>query len=611
MKENIIKHVFITLLFLLSISYCHAFQQTNEVIYPSPSAIVPSKDSKTIFVGEENSCQIKVISIKTGTIKKILPLPGQPSGLTISTDGKYLFATLNSASGIVVKTDIDTGRTETIRTVKRGINSPLLFGNTIGFCSRFENTFVLADYTTRNIIKTIKVPREPVAATATANGKFIFIANHLPLTASTSAVIAASITVIDGNKYEVITNILLPNGSTCLRGICTSPDEKYVYATHSLAKFQLPTTQLDKGWMNTSVFSIIDAVSRKLVATVPLDDFDSGTANPWGITCSTNGRLLAICHAGTHEISIINLPQLHKKIEQRINQTITATNTAKSIEISNDLTFLHDIRKRIKLSGNGPRHIAALDETTFIVGEYFSDSVEIINYSETNQKIKCIKLGNVPILTNKRKGEIIFNDATFCYQQWQSCASCHPDGRADGLNWDLLNDGLGNPKNTKSLVLAHATPPAMISGIRESAEKAVRSGFKYILFQNISEENAECVDEYLKSLLPEPSPLLINGNLSELAQKGKKIFEKADCARCHPPPFFTDCKSYNIGLNPPTKFDTPTLIENWRTAPYLYDGRAQTMYEVLTKFNTNNMHGKTKELPEDEFEALIEYLLSL
>jgi hypothetical protein len=29
------------------------------------------------------------------------------------------------------------------------------------------------------------------------------------------------------------------------------------------------------------------------------------------------------------------------------------------------------------------------------------------------------------------------------YQEWESCASCHDtDGRMDGLNWDLLNDGM-------------------------------------------------------------------------------------------------------------------------------------------------------------------------
>ena len=43
------------------------------------------------------------------------------------------------------------------------------------------------------------------------------------------------------------------------------------------------------------------------------------------------------------------------------------------------------------------------------------------------------------------------------------------------LNWDLLNDGVGNPKNTRSLLLAHKTPPAMFLGVRANAEAAVRA----------------------------------------------------------------------------------------------------------------------------------------
>ena len=73
-----------------------------------------------------------------------------------------------------------------------------------------------------------------------------------------------------------------------------------------------------------------------------------------------------------------------------------------------------------------------------------------------------------------RKGERLFNDGAISFQGWLSCNSCHsPDARVDALNWDLLNDGIGNPKNAKSLLLAHRTPPAMWHGIRETAEIAV------------------------------------------------------------------------------------------------------------------------------------------
>ena len=117
----------------------------------------------------------------------------------------------------------------------------------------------------------------------------------------------------------------------------------------------------------------------------------------------------------------------------------------------------------------------------------------------------------------------------------------------DGLNWDLLNDGIGNPKNCKSLLFAHETPPAMVSGIRGSAEVAVRAGFKHIQFSEISEENAKCVDAYLRALQPLPSPWLVNGSLSKNAVKGKSIFEREGCAECHSGMYYTDLKTYLPG----------------------------------------------------------------
>ncbi len=182
------------------------------------------------------------------------------------------------------------------------------------------------------------------------------------------------------------------------------------------------------------------------------------------------------------------------------------------------------------------------------------------------------------------------------------------------MNWDLLNDGLGNPKNTKSLLLSHSTPPSMITGIRPDAETAVRTGMKYIHFTSFTEEQAKAIDAYLKSLRPVPSPYLINGKLSAKAVNGRKIFEQAKCGTCHSGNYFSDGLQHDvstgIGMEVSRKFDTPVLTEIWRTAPYLYDGRAATIEEVLTLFNLGDEHGVTSNLMDEEIAELGEYVLS-
>ena len=60
-----------------------------------------------------------------------------------------------------------------------------------------------------------------------------------------------------------------------------------------------------------------------------------------------------------------------------------------------------------------------------------------------------------------------------------------------------------------------------------------------------------------------------------------------------------------------TSFDTPSLRELWLTAPYLHDGRATTLRELLTTFNPSDRHGRTSGLSEDELTALEAFLLGL
>ena len=186
----------------------------------------------------------------------------------------------------------------------------------------------------------------------------------------------------------------------------------------------------------------------------------------------------------------------------------------------------------------------------------------------------------------------------------------------DGLSWDLPNDGIGNPKNTKSLLLAHRTPPAMSLGVRETAEAAVRAGLRQILFANAPEEVALAIDEYLKSLKPVPSPFLIQGKLSEMALRGERVFNRSGCAVCHPPPLFTDLRPHKVGTGRPfdqpgDRFYTPTLVELWRTAPYLHDGSAGAVREVVTTQNPHDRHGTTSNLTPQEIDNLCAYLLSL
>jgi cytochrome c peroxidase len=94
------------------------------------------------------------------------------------------------------------------------------------------------------------------------------------------------------------------------------------------------------------------------------------------------------------------------------------------------------------------------------------------------------------------------------------------------------------------------------------------------------------------------------------------LFVKTGCADCHVPGLYTDLHPHDVGTRatydgPADKFYTPTLIEVWRTAPYLHTGSAVTIRDVLTTCNADGQHGDMSGLSSQEIDDLCEYVLSL
>jgi len=58
-------------------------------------------------------------------------------------------------------------------------------------------------------------------------------------------------------------------------------------------------------------------------------------------------------------------------------------------------------------------------------------------------------------------------------------------------------------------------------------------------------------------------------------------------------------------------FDTPQLLGVADTAPFLHDGRAQTLEELWTTFNSNDVHGVSSLHDKIQLNDLIEFLKTL
>jgi YVTN family beta-propeller protein len=584
-----------------------------EVKYLSPGAIAIDEKQNLVYTALTTAKSIAVTDIATGQTTGQIKLKQNPNSILLSPDASTLYASTGDIAGTVniidlskkkVKSTITTGHTP------EGI-ALSADGKSLYVANRFSNTVSVIDLKKNRVTATIPVTREPRSLCVTPDGKTVAIANFLPAQSSTANVVASQITFIDVVTNTVRTNVTLANGAQSLTGITCSPDARYLYAVHLLSRFSVPITQLDRGWVNTNALSIIDLNDNSLYATVLLDDVDHGAANPYGICIDEKGKL-HVALSGSHELMTIDLDGLHNSLTALFEGKKKDAYVRDKDDLSSSLSFVSPYKKRIALKGRSPRELAYASGKIY-VSSRFSPFLESVPVEGGQPDI--LTLGTEAEPDGIRRGELAFCDASICYQQWQSCASCHPDGRADGLNWDQQNDGLGNPKNTKSLLYSHVTPPCMITGIRESAELAVRNGILHTLQTRQPEALSVDIDDYLKNLVPLESPFLKEYKKKDSKQQGKKLFEQAGCAQCHNGKYLTDLMKYDVGSGDGNDagrpFDTPSLSEIWRTAPYLYDGRAATLEEVFTIYNTDDKHGITKKLNKEDLDALILYLNTL
>ncbi|UCE50678.1 MAG: PQQ-binding-like beta-propeller repeat protein, partial [Phycisphaerales bacterium] len=363
--------------------------------YLSPLDLVADESGDTLYIVEKTAGQIAILDVDDLKVTKTISVPAPPTGLALSPDGSSLYVTGGEPNGRVFVVDTKTGKVAKRFRAGHTPNAPVVSpdGEKLYVSNQFNNNVSVLDSSSGRELAKIAVTREPVAAAITADGKTLIVANHLPAGAVDGDYAAAEVSIIDTAANKVVTTIKLPNGSASLHDVTISPDGKYAYVTHILARYQLPTTQLERGWMNTNALTIIDVPNKKYVNTVLLDDVDLGAANPWGVACSADGKYVCVTIAGTHQLAVIDRAKLHDKVDRAGRGEKVSDATSSADDVPNDLSFLVTLKRRLKLTGNGPRGLAIIGTKAY-VAEYFTDSLGVVDIDpEIRPKARSIPLG--------------------------------------------------------------------------------------------------------------------------------------------------------------------------------------------------------------------------
>jgi YVTN family beta-propeller protein len=582
--------------------------------------------------------------------------------LDVSPSGSRLIA-VNSDNGTVSIVDLkNRSVTHEIKVGDKPEAATWIGSSAIAAVTVYrEDKVVFVDADAGKVIHSLSVEDEPYGIVSLKDGSRAYVTQEYP----------GLITEIDLKEKKVLRKI--PAGAMP-RGIALSPDEKRLYVTEfytgilhaidretgkvvdtwkghttdNLARHVVIHPTRPKAYISHirskilvnhgdgSIFpqlSICDLVppresSRR--SSIGMDTFNGVyvTCNPWETALSPDGKTSYTIYAGTDDMNVCRvIDDNYKEIEalgypRRTGKNPRAIRTSpdgKEIYLYNTLDFSVEVR----------------DESA-------------------NKTLATIKVCDPPKSPEWVLGKVLFNSAKppMTSRRWIACSSCHPDGHSDNRVW---TNPEGLRRTPPMFGMAH-THPLHWSADRDEVqdfEYTIRGrlmgGFGLLggrgriperIKPKIGHEPVELEEKlsgrskeldalavYSNSFTFTLSPHIVEpGKITEQAQRGKKLFldPTVGCAKCHSGPYYSDStlkkpfNLYDVGtgnddrlekMGP--KYDTPTLLGVYRSAPYLHHGKAATLMDVLTTKNKNDKHGKTSHLKKEELEDLVAFLKSL
>lgn len=169
-----------------------------------------------------------------------------------------------------------------------------------------------------------------------------------------------------------------------------------------------------------------------------------------------------------------------------------------------------------------------------------------------------------------------------------TCATCHPDGGDDGLAWFLHTPNV--PRKLRRTPPAWAVRPEVRplhwDGEFTAAEALVTTTLTELLQGDGLLVDPAAIAAWMRER-PPPIPRPLSPAEAAAAREGEAVFAAAGCAECHPAPDYTDGQAHAVlepSPDPDGRLDaaiTPSLIATRARAPYLHDGRAASLDEVL------------------------------
>jgi cytochrome c peroxidase len=309
------------------------------------------------------------------------------------------------------------------------------------------------------------------------------------------------------------------------------------------------------------------------------------------------------------------------------------------------------------------------------VEERNTEDIAVFRLDETDGGVSVVadgspmrSLAKDPMPAKLRLGQKLFysansDDVPVTQNHWVACASCHLEGRSDAVTWQFNQGPRDTPTNAGGLLdtgfLFRTADRTKVEDYWQTID--VEQGGHFDATEPSQQPLLGALAAYVNYAIPAPvapstdaGHLMRDADLAALRARGAAVFERVGCGSCHSGPAKTDSGAGNPSLDlggdmvssmteggvllhdvgtcatsgatvdvahpdieghdrDACAFDTPQLRGLADSAPYLHDGSAATLADLLPIMLKA---GSTPDQPppdlsDDDRTALVEYLRGL
>ena len=577
-----------------------------------PRALALDSMSRTLYVTGQSSGRLYAIDVASAAVEADVPVCSEPIGVLVSPDDANVFVACAQDDEVVELRAGDLG-----------------------------------------LVAIAPCPRKPWALAWAADGETL-LATHLlgpGVSAFATGPLALRTTfdLADGPPQGDPEDPTEPHGQ--VRGIYDAvvrPGTSELWVAHLMLGTDTPQPALDFQETVFPSLSLLDAAGNQLarlsVQANPGDGeaFGDVVSGPRAMTFSGDGKLAFVVDADSEDVLVVDA-------DRRVEAGLVRP-----------------------LPGHLPEGIVWAAGEIF-VEERNTEDIAAFRVMEGDAGVSVVADGPAfptlaadPMPTTLRLGQRMFfsansDDLPLTQNHWVACASCHLEGRSDAVTWRFAQGPRDTPTNAGGLLdtgfLFRTADRSRVQDYWHTID--VEQGGHFDIDQPSQAPLLDALADYVNYAIPTPAAPstdathAIRGQpLAALRAQGESVFTQSGCGDCHDGAAKTDSAAGNpqLDLSGPVvssltpggvllhdvgtcvttgpwtdvahedidgdargacAFDTPALRGLSDSAPYLHDGSAATLDDVIPVMLEATSGQPAPTLSAADQRALVEYLRSL